>query len=297
MRGHAGWLAAVMMFRFAAGVTPHGPEVDRFDAERDRIQAHLEGAERALMEHDASSLSPAQRAARARNLAELRAYRMRGVFPHNHRHAVRRPSFVDEHGTRCAMAHLIERSGRGDLVQAVARGANDAYVRDLASDPELREWLTSQGLTVAEAARIQPEYDPRTGECLDCTDWSTSGDLYDATTAIGATLGLTTIGWNLSRMRGHAPGGVASVLGIALGFAGVGAGIGGMGSSDANDRRLAAINAVVGLGSIVTGSLALARPDRFESANVSRTAAPSAMTPLLASDPERGIRVGVRAIF
>ncbi len=57
------------------------------------------------------------------------------------------------------MAHLIEVSGHGDLVQRVAAIRNHAFVRELAGDEELGEWLRAHGLTLAEAARIQPTYD------------------------------------------------------------------------------------------------------------------------------------------
>jgi hypothetical protein len=125
-----------------------------------RVRRHLEGAESMLLARDVSGLTAAQRTARDRRITELRAYRERGVFPHNHRLPGRRtPVFVDEHGARCAMAHLIERSGGGELVSRIARTRNLARIRDLADDPALIGWLDRNGLTLAEAARVQPEYD------------------------------------------------------------------------------------------------------------------------------------------
>jgi len=58
------------------------------------------------------------------------------------------------------MAYLIERSGRHDLVDRVALTRNDAFIAELPDDPALRVWLDSVGLSVAEAARIQPTYPP-----------------------------------------------------------------------------------------------------------------------------------------
>ncbi|MDB4931641.1 MAG: hypothetical protein JWM10_4125, partial [Myxococcaceae bacterium] len=68
------------------------------------------------------------------------------------------PVFVDGDGARCAMAALIESTGDGALVDRVARAHNLAAVRELAGDPGLVAWLDRNGLTLAEAARIQPSY-------------------------------------------------------------------------------------------------------------------------------------------
>ena len=70
------------------------------------------------------------------------------------------PFFRDSDGVLCAMAYLIDRSGRGDLVDRVAATRNNAFIPELAGDPELAGWLDSVGLSVAEAARVQPAYDP-----------------------------------------------------------------------------------------------------------------------------------------
>jgi hypothetical protein len=66
--------------------------------------------------------------------------------------------FVDAHGTRCAVAHLLDVSGQGELVRHIAATQNIARVRELARLPELRAWLGAAGLSVEDAARIQPEY-------------------------------------------------------------------------------------------------------------------------------------------
>ncbi len=128
-------------------------------AEIERVREHLLGAERLMDARDLSALTPAQRTARAEARERLRAYRHAGRFPHNHDFVDHRvPYFIDAHGTRCAMAHLIEASGGAGYVQAVARTSNHATVRELAGDRELTAWLQANGLTVEEAARIQPNY-------------------------------------------------------------------------------------------------------------------------------------------
>lgn len=105
----------------------------------------------------ALSLLPALN--RALLLDELRCYRLRGKFPHNHAAAHEPvPVFVDEHGTRCAVAHLLDISGQQQLVRKIARTQNYAKIHELAKHPALRAWLAAAGLTVVEAARIQPTY-------------------------------------------------------------------------------------------------------------------------------------------
>jgi len=125
-----------------------------------RVRAHLIGAEQMMDARDVSALSPEQRASRRRARERLRAYRARGEFPGNPG-TVRVPIFIDGHGTRCAMAHLIEASGAGAYVLEVARSRNNARVVELADDPRLVAWLDANGLTLQEAARIQPTYDGR----------------------------------------------------------------------------------------------------------------------------------------
>ena len=103
-----------------------------------RIRTHLATVERKLQAKDVSSLSVAQRVARARNLDVLHEYWMRGIFPSNTDFPGERvPYFIDRYGTRCAMAYLIEQSGHGDLVARVAATHNNARVRELQDDPAL----------------------------------------------------------------------------------------------------------------------------------------------------------------
>ena len=124
-----------------------------------RIQGHLLDVERTLREKGTDNLSNAQRERRNTVLNWLREYRERGEFPHNHTHADGRvPVFVDEHGTPCAVAYLLQRSGRENLVREIARADNNVYAWELADDARFSEWLDGMGLTLEEAARIQPNY-------------------------------------------------------------------------------------------------------------------------------------------
>lgn len=135
-----------------AGTTAHASEVER-------VRGHLDGALELLAAADVTHLGDAQRAARARNVERLRAYRDRGVFPQNRDFPHRAvPYFRDAEGVLCAMAHLIHESGEPSLVDRVARTRNNATVHELADEPGLAEWLETNGLTLEEAARIQPWY-------------------------------------------------------------------------------------------------------------------------------------------
>ncbi|MBS2033039.1 MAG: hypothetical protein JST54_34520 [Deltaproteobacteria bacterium] len=56
------------------------------------------------------------------------------------------------------MGALLEAGGEQQLVQRIAHERNLARVRELADEPRLLAWLDAAGLTVAEAAAIQPSY-------------------------------------------------------------------------------------------------------------------------------------------
>ena len=129
----------------------HADETQRLVTHFDTVIAELQSA-------DVHTLTPTARAARLEMIATLGAYRDARRFPRNTRFVEPTPFFIDDDGTRCAMAHLIETSGHGDFVKAVAATRNTAYIDDLASEATLLRWLDAHGLTVAEAARIQPGY-------------------------------------------------------------------------------------------------------------------------------------------
>lgn len=196
--------------------------------ERERIRAHLARVERELRGREVSGLSARQLEARAGNLDVLHAYWKRGRFPHNHDFPGERiPYFVDAHGTRCAMAHLIEASGGGDLVRRVAATHNNARVRELAADRELVAWLDQAGLTAAEAARIQPEYG-HSPPFNDVVLGRRADGIYPEAAAVTSVVEASAIALNAntekpwSQRRPRAAFGVlAGVLGMAVGATGL----------------------------------------------------------------------------
>jgi hypothetical protein len=123
-----------------------------------RVRAHLEEVERELLAGPPWSLTPDQSARRAEAIRNLRRYIEAERYPTNRSSEAPIPIFVDEDGARCAVAALLEASGHHALVARIARTRNLAYVEELADEPELVAWLADHGVTLREAARIQPTY-------------------------------------------------------------------------------------------------------------------------------------------
>lgn len=125
-----------------------------------RIRRHFDSVLVELAARDVGALSPAQRAHRTTLISTLAAYRDRGLFPRNYDfpgQAV--PYFVDPRtGVLCAVAHLLESTGRRDVVDRVSHGDNNVWVDQLAGDTAFTAWLDANGITLKEAARIQVPY-------------------------------------------------------------------------------------------------------------------------------------------
>lgn len=267
-----------------------------------RIQAHLAAVERELLARDVSHLSAGQRAERERHIRVLREYRERGVFPHNHDFPDRRvPYFVDDHGTLCAMAYLISRSGRDDLVERVAATRNNAYVPELAGDPALVAWLHAAGLSAEEAARIQPTYG---GPC--CSSAPTGdADGASAGFALASTLvsavGGATVGVNVLS-AGSADGPRwPGVLGLAAGATGIALGVDRMGDSRA-PAWLGLTTAGIGMISASVGAWTLVRsPGDGATERVAGPAGAAAasvsIAPLVVAEQGGGAGVVLRMAF
>ncbi len=202
-----------------------GGPLTRYDREVDRLRAHFAQVDRELTSRDVSHLTSAQRRAREAHIARLRAYAAAGAFPQNTRHpGAYVPYFVDDAGTRCAMAFLIEQSGAGDYVARVATRMNYAYIGAIARDAELgaalREWLDANGLTLDEAARIQPAYngDP----CCTIPDDPPPAVPTGYKVGSGAAMvtGLTTIALNASLLRLGLSRRTGGWIGLGVGTAG-----------------------------------------------------------------------------
>ena len=129
------------------------------ESERDRIRGHLLFAHDLLAAADTSGLSPALRAARAKNLDVLARYARAGQFPRNDDHPdALRPTFVDERGEICAVGALFASERGYPAAVRVAEQYKYAFIVELA-DPELLAWQKTSGLSLDELAVIQPSYD------------------------------------------------------------------------------------------------------------------------------------------
>jgi hypothetical protein len=213
----------------AARATPLSIALHSPEAEVQRIRAHLAAVEVELLAVDVSHLTPAQRAARAHHIRVLREYRRAGVFPHNHTHAAGRvPVFVDEHGTHCAVGYLLARDGRRDLVERVRTGRNNSTVPELANDPDLVAWLATAGLTLEEAARIQPTYECwNEGSCVRIEEGESSHAYRDATVVASGLGGVISI-WNLAVAGNVRARDVPGLFGMGVGITEIALGVVGL---------------------------------------------------------------------
>lgn len=121
---------------------------------------HLNAALHTLSERDLSAFSAVQLRNRAKLIEALVLYRNAGAFPQNRDFANEyRPYFVDPRsGAVCAVGHLMEFTGYTALVARIAAVDNHVRVSELAGDAEVVAWLEENGVSLDEAARIQPSY-------------------------------------------------------------------------------------------------------------------------------------------
>jgi len=230
-----------------------------------RLRAHFVAVERELMSQDVSSLTAAQRGARAEQIAQLRRYAARGEFPRNEYLPGRVPFFRDSRGNLCAMAFLIAASGRGDIVDHVARTRNNAYVPALADEPGLAAWLDRHGLALAEAARIQPTYGGGGG----VQDEKPSSGYVVATVLAGAVsaVSMTRNARSMDRLIGHRSEGF---LGLAAGSINLALGLAYVGKESGSQQALGVVNLFVGAGAMILGARALSAKPRTEIAGSGR---------------------------
>ena len=200
---------ATTVDRHAVG---HGVEVQR-------IQAHFDSVLTELRLRDVSQLTASQKAERSALIGVLATYRDRGVFPHNrHFPGEAIPYFIDRPtGILCAVAHLLESTGRRDIVDAVAAMDNNVWVAELKGNREFERWLDQHGLTLAEAARIQVPY---IGDGV-VPEVSTTFTTRNSSIAIGTATAVTA--WNFLVNR-NGQQGIASITGMAVGAAAMGYG-------------------------------------------------------------------------
>ena len=230
-------------------------------AEQIRLRAHFDSVERELRARDVPGLTPAQRAARTRLLDILHRYQVRGVFPQNIDFPDRDvPVFIDWRGTRCGFAYLIEQTGHEDLVQRIAATRNNALAAELKGEAEVGRWLTENGITLAEATRIQPTYgcnDRPGGDCAAAPFPSTiASDGYKTASRLAIASNAAT--FTLSVLDDHLPRRTKGIAGVASGVLGLAVGApyawnaGGRGMFARWDAGVGAVSLVLGIVRLAT---------------------------------------------
>lgn len=232
-------MAAVMLTAAAVSLVAFRP-ASTSSAEVLRIQAHFDSVLVELNARDVAHLSAEQRANRSALIRTLAAYRNRAAFPINYEFSAPTPYFVDRGtGVLCAVAHLMEQTGRRDIVDRVAAANNNVWVPQLAGDAEFETWLTRQGITLAEAARIQVPY---IGEPIFEDPAPVRQSLL--LPAAGAGLAATASAMNLlSNRDGH--GRIRNIAGLASGAVSLGYGASLLRDRNA-DRGMAVANLATG---------------------------------------------------
>jgi hypothetical protein len=242
----------IVMTGALAAAVGRAPAPESFATyEQARLRAHFDSVERELRARDVPALTPTQRIARARLLDVLRSYRLRGVFPRNTDFPDRdMPTFIDYWGKRCGVAYLMEQTGNDDMVLRIAATRNNARVPELKDDPEVSRWLAANGITLAEATRIQPTYGCGTihgGPCPASTGYRLATGLIVAGNLTAFTLDALPAGqWS----------GARGLAAVGAGTVGIIAGVPNLGQSGSRGT-LGALNTGVGAASLALGAIRL----------------------------------------
>jgi hypothetical protein len=234
-------LTSAVLFGASGSQTELSPRA----AEAVRLQRHFDSVDVELKSRNVSGLGQAQLARRAQLVGWLREYRDAATFPTNDRFANPTPFFRDKDGVLCAMAYLIDRSGRSDIVNKVAATRNNAYIRELADDPALIAWLDTWGLSVAEAARIQPSYNGDPDVIFPIDD-----DHIDDADAIAA-IGLNSLSLASAAINVVKPSYFSGFLGVVAGTASIIAGANWLGENEGTER---VGSVTIGVGAVALGA-------------------------------------------
>lgn len=277
-----------------------GQPASRAERETARLRAHFAQVDRELTARDVAHLTDAQRRARRTHIARLREYAAAGVFPRNTRHpGAYVPYFVDDSGTRCAMAFLIEQSGAGEYVAQVAARRNHAYIAEMARDAAigapLVAWLEANGLSLAEAARIQPSYDG--GGCctVDPPPTEEVATSYKVGSGAAVATSLTTIALNASLFQLGWSRRAGGWIGVGVGAAALALGASALDEGD-EYQTLRTANGGVGLLAAALGVYALLSAPANAPAGTAAARAEARLTgtPWMAPDGHSGVLLSLR---
>ena len=138
----------------------HQVAVSDTSSEFELIQAHLAFTEKLFRQRNVEKLTETQKENRAKALVLLNEYWQNGQFPKNSAFPnERRPCFVDEDKTICAVGYLVEQTAGKELVQQINKWYQYDYILDM-DLPALDKWIKEYGFSKTEIATIQPNYGP-----------------------------------------------------------------------------------------------------------------------------------------
>jgi hypothetical protein len=130
---------------------------DKEISENEKITAHLKYTHLLLLQRTLKIKDPSVRATRLTLLGHLNNYIKRGVFPVNTAYSERRPCFIDEFGSYCAVGYLIQQTAGNELPEKINALFQYDYLATMQLH-ELNEWVAQSGFTLNELATIQPTY-------------------------------------------------------------------------------------------------------------------------------------------
>ena len=188
---------------------------------------------------------------------------------------------------------VSDRSGRSDIVDKVAATRNNAYIHELVDDPALGAWLDESGLSVDEAARIQPSYGGP-GPGIIVVD---NGERVSRPYAT-LSMGLGSVSMGATALNVFAPGRLSGAVGLLSGTAAIVAGAEHLRDRGGN-KRMAQADLTVGSIAAAAALYALT----FKVKPLHRTAAEkpanvSSWSPQLDLDASSGrVAVGMHARF
>jgi hypothetical protein len=263
--------------------------------ETSRLHAHFARVLHQLHARDVSAWSEARQVGRRHLLALLADYDRAGRFPRNEGQLARRtPIFVDRHDTRCAMAHLIENSGGAAIVARVAATRNLEYIPTLASDTELQLWLAGSGLTLDEAALIQPEYEPVLPGPKPREDETPADDVMTSSILLSLGFAVPAIYMNLRTDRSQAEQRQVRVFGVLAATPALAVGLVDL-LHDGHLRGSGLTQLAIGATSITLALLNRAGPPRVPSGQVPAPAPRTA--PIFRAGSDGEPQVGVAFVF
>ncbi|MFT5822983.1 MAG: hypothetical protein ACI8ZM_004240 [Crocinitomix sp.] len=123
-----------------------------------RVKCHLLYVSYVLRQKNCTHLSEKQQRKRVKALDLLQQYALAGKYPKNKSEKpARKPCFIDDEGTICAVGYLLESTQGRTVAEAVNNEYQYAEIYDM-DVTFIADWAIENGLTLEECAMIQPTY-------------------------------------------------------------------------------------------------------------------------------------------